>query len=109
MQTSTDNILWQKDAKYLYYHHGPLARTELGENLVQGVDYVYTLQGWIKGVNSNSLSSQSDPGMDNFGMNIGTPSLNQNFAKDVYGYTLGYFDGDYQPIDMIKWNATKSF
>ncbi len=109
MQTSTDNILWQKDAKYLYYHHGPLARTELGENLVQGVDYVYTLQGWIKGVNSNSLSSQSDPGMDNFGMNIGTPSLNQNFAKDVYGYTLGYFDGDYQPIDMIKWNATNRF
>ena len=53
VKTSRDKIIWEKDAKYLYYAHGPLARTEIGESQVQGIDYVYTLQGWIKGVNSN--------------------------------------------------------
>jgi hypothetical protein len=57
VETSTDDIIYQTDAKYFYYHHGPLARVEYGKNQVQGLDYAYTLQGWIKGVNSNTLSS----------------------------------------------------
>ncbi len=43
--------LWEKDARYTYYKHGPLARMVLGQQQVQGVDYAYTLQGWLKGVN----------------------------------------------------------
>lgn len=100
--TSKDNVLWDKDAKYFYYAHGPLARTEVGDNQVQGIDYVYTLEGLIKGVNSNQLKAENDPGRD--GGNVaGNP--NRNFAKDAFGYTLGYYQGDYEPIDPAKWTT----
>ena len=46
--TSTNDYLWYKEAEYLYYAHGPLARVELGEYHVQGLDYYYNLQGWFK-------------------------------------------------------------
>lgn len=29
---------------------------ELGEHLVQGTDYAYTLQGWLKGINGDRLN-----------------------------------------------------
>jgi hypothetical protein len=93
---------WDRDAKYFYYAHGPLARVEYGQHHVQGVDYYYTLQGWIKGVNSNILNPKNDGGQD--GYNI-TGNANKNFAKDAYGYTLGYYNGDYSPIDTSKWNT----
>lgn len=80
---------WDQDAKYEYYAHGPLARTELGENRVQGVDHVYTMQGWLKGVNSNTLDVSRDPGKDG--------DVN-GFARDAYGYSLHYYQGDYAPI-----------
>ena len=86
---------WDHDASYAYYSHGPLARTEIGDNQVQGTDYVYTLQGWIKGVNSNTLDVNRDPGLDG----VSSSSLNQYFARDVYSYSLNYFAGDYQSID----------
>ena len=57
VETSKDAILWDKDANYEYYKHGPLSRAELGDLKVQGLDYAYT-----------------------------------------FGYTLGYFAGDYNPI-----------
>jgi len=50
--TSHDSLIWEKDARYAYYKHGPLARTIIGQQQVQGIDYAYTLQGWLKGVNS---------------------------------------------------------
>ncbi len=56
-ETSRDGIIWQTDARYQYYRHGPLARTVLGEQQVQGIDYAYTLQGWLKGVNSTAISA----------------------------------------------------
>jgi hypothetical protein len=37
VHTSKDNKLWDKDARYFYYAHGPLARVELGDNQVQGM------------------------------------------------------------------------
>lgn len=49
--SSLDGVIWNLDARYLYYLHGPLARVELGENQVQGLDYAYTLQGWLKSLN----------------------------------------------------------
>src|SRR5690606_34362027 len=63
-ETSTDNVIWDREAKYIYYDHGPLARVELGEHNVQGLDYAYTLQGWLKGVNSDLLNPNNDPGQD---------------------------------------------
>src|SRR6266545_3817890 len=49
--TSKDSIYWESDARYQYYKHGPLARTVLGQQQVQGLDYIYTLQGWLKAIN----------------------------------------------------------
>jgi RHS repeat-associated protein len=91
--TSRDGLVWTQDATYRYYLHGPLARTELGHYKVQGIDYAYTLQGWLKGLNSNALSSAKDMGSD------GEPNaVFSKVSKDVYAFTLGYFNGDYNPI-----------
>lgn len=92
--TSRDKLYWERDATYEYYRHGPLARTVLGQRQVQGVDYGYTLQGWLKGVNSHSRTlALYDMGQD------GRPSLrNGNVARDVYGYSLNYHPGDYKAI-----------
>jgi RHS repeat-associated protein len=92
---------WDNDAKYFYYLHGPLARTEIGDDKVQGMDYAYTLQGWIKGVNSNTLEAKRDMGKDGL-TQTGNP--NQNFAQDAYGYTLGYFNQDYSAASGVVWN-----
>jgi RHS repeat-associated protein len=87
-QTSKDNIYWNQDATYFYYLHGPLSRIELGDNKVQGIDYAYTVHGWIKGINSNTLIAYRDMGADS---KSGT--VNDNFAKDAAGYSLGYYEG----------------
>jgi hypothetical protein len=100
METSRDGINWDNDASYEYYDHGPLARTELGDNKVQGLDYVYTIQGWIKGVNSNTMNETRDPGRDG---DIGLTSNEHAYvAKDAVGYSLSYFEGDYQSIQSFS-------
>ncbi len=77
------------DAYYQYYLHGPLARVELGDEgtKVQGTDYAYTLQGWLKGVNGNALNPATE--INNDGAVIG---------KDVMAYSLGYYQDDYKPV-----------
>ncbi|WP_153799838.1 DUF6443 domain-containing protein [Foetidibacter luteolus] len=60
--TSRDSIYWERDAQYDYYRHGPLGRTILGQQAVQGVDYVYTLQGWLKAINPSSPTGQTEGG-----------------------------------------------
>ena len=88
--------LWDKDAKYYYFPHGPLARVEIGDTKAQGIDYAYTLQGWLKGVNSNTLVETYDIGRD------GTPAK-KAFAKDAFGYSLGYFNNDFKAIASPAW------
>ena len=56
VETSSDKIYWERDAMYQYYQHGPLSRTVLGEQQVQGVDYSYTLQGWLKSINRTAAN-----------------------------------------------------
>jgi len=96
VRTSRDGVLWDTDAKYYYYKQGPLARSEIGDAQVQGVDYVYTLQGWLKGVNSNTLFGNRDPGHDGDYTLLNNP--NSSFAKDSYGFTLGFYPNDYKAI-----------
>ena len=92
-ETSQDSVYWDKDARYDYYKHGPLARETIGDKQVQGLDYAYTLQGWLKGVNSTSLSPPYDMGLDG-----DTSHQNRYIARDAYGYSLNYFTGDYTAI-----------
>ncbi len=103
VETSKDGITYNTDAKYFYYAHGPLARVEYGKDHVQGVDYAYTLQGWIKGINSNILKPSNDIGNDGDGV---VTNPNGNFARDVMGYSLNYYQGDYETADNAKWATT---
>lgn len=100
VKTSLDGTFWQNDADYFYYPHGPLLRTELGENKVQGVDYAYTLQGWLKGVNSERLDPANDMGYDA----IGLLHPHDQIGRDAFGYSLGYHADDYEGIDAGRWD-----
>lgn len=88
VETSRDGQLWDKDAEYNYYLHGPLVREVIGDNEVQGVDYLYTLQGWIKGINAATLESSRDPGGD----------AGNAVARDAYAFNLHYYEQDYTSI-----------
>ncbi|MFY0599856.1 MAG: RHS repeat-associated core domain-containing protein [Cyclobacteriaceae bacterium] len=94
--TSVDGFTWEREAKYLYYPHGPLARTVIGEDRIQGIDYAYTLQGWLKGINSPGLG---DPMSDG--------AVNNYVAKDEFSLALGYFAGDYEAVGGAPENGSR--
>ncbi|MDX9933082.1 MAG: hypothetical protein RB294_10895, partial [Bacteroidales bacterium] len=43
VSTSSDGFVWTQDAKQLYNSIGTMARLELGQYQVQGLDYIYTI------------------------------------------------------------------
>ena len=88
--TSHDGAMWEEDAEYFYYPHGPLARTEIGEDKLQGLDYYYSIEGWLKGVNMPGDRTK-DPGRD------AQSGLNQYIPADEHNFSLHYYDGDYTP------------
>jgi RHS repeat-associated protein len=116
-ETSSDSLRWERDAKYFYYLHGPLGRAEIGHDKVQGLDYAYTLHGWIKGINSNTIVASRDMGRDGAlnGNNItasdldngtiNTSNYNNMSAQDVFGYTLGYYSKDYVSVGTNNFDA----
>lgn len=80
--TSRDGHLWDKDASYEYYPHGPLKRAIIGEDSVQNLDYVYTIHGWLKGINNPGSMAPTDA----------------KAAADAFAMSLNYYNGDYQGI-----------
>jgi RHS repeat-associated protein len=94
-ESSRDGVLWDRDARFSYYAHGPLARMELGADRVQGVDYTYTLEGRPKGLNTGALTPERDPGHDGL-----AGGANAAVARDVAGLSVDYFSGDYQPAGL---------
>lgn len=102
VETSKDDFYYEKDAKYFYYDHGPLARTEIGDKKVTASDYAYTIQGWLKAVNGEEIKKvQTTMGSD------GISDLNAYAGRDVYGYSLHYFAGDYNASNtaMLNYSA----
>lgn len=99
-ETSKDNVFFEKDAKYFYYDHGPLARTEIGDKKVVATDYAYTIQGWLKAVNGEEIDPTKMMGADG---KIASGNLNLFAGRDVFGFSLNYFKGDYNSnnTDMI--------
>ncbi|MEP7377629.1 MAG: hypothetical protein ABI675_29765, partial [Chitinophagaceae bacterium] len=89
---SSDSIIWERDAMYKYLLHGPLARTVLGQQKVQGQDYAYTLQGWLKAI--NGVGTNYEVGND--GSTI--TAANQYVAKDAYSLMLHYNKYDYSSV-----------
>jgi hypothetical protein len=94
VETSRDNVFYDLDAKYLYYKHGPLARTELGNNKIQGIDYAYTIHGWLKGINSTNLDATFDMGYDADAVTgpLGSVGVNRYFARDAASFALHYYN-----------------
>ncbi len=80
VETSSDAYIWNTEAEYTYYPHGPLAKVVYGSHNQQLQEYYYTLQGWIKGINQYALNRERDA------------------QALVYGYELFYFNNDYKPI-----------
>ena len=104
-KTSTDGVFFEKDAKYFYYDHGPLARTEIGEDKVQACDYAYTIQGWVKTVNGERIHTNTMMGQDGR-----TTTVNENVARDAFGYSLSYYDNDYDAATttMLNYSPTST-
>lgn len=71
-------------ATYQYYLHGPLKRVVYANGL-QGIDYVYTADGALKGI--NDADPANDPGKDG--------AEGSDVRTDVFGMTLDYYSGDY--------------
>jgi hypothetical protein len=76
------------EKKFIEIKQVPLARNVIVQQQVQGLDYAYTLEGWLKGVNSTSLNPTYDMGVDG-----------AEVARDAYGFSLNYFTGDYSAIN----------
>lgn len=87
--TSKNNKILDKQASFYYYLHGPIKRIEIGDGL-QAQDIVYTINGWLKGINSPDLDPTRDPGHD------GSIAGSNHFAADMFGFSLDYFTGDYK-------------
>jgi len=90
-ETSNDGIIWNRDASYKYYKHGPLANIKVGNQQIQSIDYAYTIQGWLKAINGDVLRTDKTM-MPDGAVGDGT------YARDVIAHALNYFEGDYQAI-----------
>ncbi|MCG8576379.1 MAG: hypothetical protein MI810_15940, partial [Flavobacteriales bacterium] len=92
--SSTNGEIWDKDCKSFYYAHGSMAREEVGQQVVQAKDYVYTLNGWLKTVNSSVNNHLWDAGRDGK-----DATLDEFGGRDAFGFSLHYFEGDYLATD----------
>lgn len=89
--TSRYGLHWEEEAKYYFYPHGKIARIEMGEEKIQGLDFAYTIQGWLKGINGSELEASKDAGKD--GANKGPFT---NVTPDAVSMVLDYYKGDYK-------------
>jgi RHS repeat-associated protein len=104
LETSKNGVLWEKDAGYSYYKHGPLKRMVIGEDKVQGLDYIHTIRGSLKGVNHPALDKTIDPGGD------GNTGTNSTVALDVFGMMLSYYTDDFKRTNSpFNANATNVY
>ena len=97
--TGSDSTSSKLRATYEYYLHGPLKRVELGGNLldsvttvneVQGIDYVYNINGWLTHI--NHPNQNDDPGGD---------------SNDAFGMVLDYYQSDI--TDLFSDSATAQY
>lgn len=99
-------------AIYEYYMHGPLKRVELapeesGGQVIgglQGIDYVYNINGLLKSINDPNVGESApngnlvDPGKDNI--------VTNGFETDVFGMSLDYYTGDYVRAPELSADGT---
>jgi len=78
-----NNDLAQLQAHYEYYMHGPLKRVELGGNM-QGIDFVYDINGWLQSINNpDDLTDEA------------------GFMDDAFSLLLNYYNNDMSSLFSI--------
>ncbi|WP_373518418.1 leucine-rich repeat domain-containing protein [Pricia sp.] len=111
VETSKNGQDYTLQANYEYYETGMLKRTELAPDTqgipLQGIDYVYNINGQLKSINHPSLEASYDPDgvADVFGMQI--DYHNTDYSREVSGIeTPMYGDNQYNGnIKGIRWNS----
>ena len=84
----------EEQVEYSYYLHGPLKRIEINDDL-QGIDYVYTINGQLKSINNPNLDNMVSLGFNNSKLlDPGGDGLN-GVNGDVFGLAIDYHNGDY--------------
>ncbi len=96
VRTGRYGYMWDEDARYSYAPHGPLARVELGHDRLQGIDYTYTIQGWLKAINNinpaRTTALTGDPGFDGVPTSVvSASSYTYTFPIDAYSQVLNYY------------------
>lgn len=76
-----------------YDKMGRIARQVIGPDL-QGVDYVYTLNGQLKAINHPGLDYTKDRGRDNAAY-YDANNLNSGVKQDLFGEIIEYHPNDY--------------
>ena len=71
------------------------------------MDYAYTIQGWIKSVNGEEVDEQTMMGADGNNDPLATTNINQHGARDAFGYSLSYFEDDYNSSNTTMLNHSK--
>ena len=86
--------VWVLESRLWYYPDGKLRRRGMRplDLFLQGMDYVYTFDGWLKAINAEVLAN--DPGRDGFIVGNDT----SYYARDVFSLLLRYYPDDYRPI-----------
>ncbi len=111
VETSTDDSSYTEHASYEYYETGGLKRTNIAQGL-QGIDYIYNIQGALKSINHPSLAKNNDPGGDDndrFGMQLhyyNNDYTRANTPKPI-ARTSGGIDQYNGNIKAITWNTKK--
>ncbi|HEX8545827.1 MAG TPA: hypothetical protein VF691_02635, partial [Cytophagaceae bacterium] len=100
-ETSVGGYIWDNDARYTYYPHGPLRRIEIGEDRLQGVDYTYTINGWLKAINSPNLVATEDPWKDGYAQS--------EVAADEFSEVIGYHENDFTRTGPLMANAGNKY
>ena len=101
VETSVGGNLWDRDAEYTYYPHGPLKRVVIGEDWIQGMDYTYTINGWVKAINSPNLIASEDPFRDG--------TTGSEVAADEFSEVLGYHENDFTRTGPLLANASNKY
>ncbi len=110
-------------AEYAYTATGQVKRLQLG--VAQGVDFTYNVRDWVRKINNQSFSVQSDPGhdggngipSDRFGMVIGYDSIgyagaglgaaaqyNGNISWAMYNSASLPFSTGSQSAPLMGWS-----
>jgi hypothetical protein len=67
-----------------------MSRTILGQQQVQGINFVLTLQSWLKAINPNIYTGE--------GYTLTPDSSSNVVAANAYNLVMGYYNGDYTPV-----------